>query len=108
MLCSAPPTAFHVLFTSFPPLTWAGGWAGGDWGAAISSALGGIYPQHCRAIHINLCFAQPSYTNPWHVAQLLNARLPVANWFPLTISYEVSPSSFLLPCRMGLCMPLLP
>ncbi|CAK0786968.1 hypothetical protein CVIRNUC_010182 [Coccomyxa viridis] len=61
---------------------------GGDWGAAISSALGGIYPQHCRAIHINLCFAQPSYTNPWHVAQLLNARLPIANWFPLTISYE--------------------
>ena len=64
--------------------------AGGDWGSAISTALGGLYPQHCRAVHINLCFAQPSYANPWHLAQVLNAKLPVANWFPLTISYQAS------------------
>ena len=64
--------------------------AGGDWGSAISTALGGLYPQHCRAVHINLCFAQPSYANPWHLAQVLNAKLPLANWFPLTISYQAS------------------
>ena len=44
--------------------------AGGDWGSAITSALGGLYPQHCRAIHINMCFAAPSLTNPWHVLQV--------------------------------------
>ncbi len=73
--------------------------AGGDWGSAISTALGGLYPQHCRAIHINLCFAQPSYANPWHVMQLLNARLPILNWFPLAISYQAGSP---MPCR-GVC-----
>ncbi len=63
---------------------------GGDWGSAITTALGGMYPQHCRAIHINMCFARPSYTNPWHLAQIANAKLPIANWFPLAISYQVS------------------
>ena len=94
--------------------------AGGDWGSAITSALGGLYPEHCRAIHINMCFAAPSLTNPWHVLQvslfercrlhcwrpcvlaapdvywsglkcalqLANAKLPVANWFPLFISWQ--------------------
>ena len=64
--------------------------AGGDWGSAITTALGGLYPQHCRAIHVNMCFARPSYTNPWHLAQILNAKLPLANWFPLAISYQAS------------------
>ena len=63
--------------------------AGGDWGSAISTALGGMYPQNCRAIHINMCFARPSYTNPWHLAQIVNAKLPIANWFPVAISYKV-------------------
>ncbi|CAL5229171.1 g12446 [Coccomyxa viridis] len=61
---------------------------GGDWGSAITTALGGMYPQHCRAIHINMCFARPSYTNPWHLAQIANAKLPIANWFPVAISYQ--------------------
>jgi hypothetical protein len=62
--------------------------AGGDWGSAITSALGGLYPQHCRAIHLNMCFALPQLTNPWHVAQLLNVRLPLASYFPLFISWQ--------------------
>ena len=75
-LCPVRPT--------FPVLC-----AGGDWGSAISTALGGMYPQNCRAIHVNMCFARPSYTNPWHLAQILNAKVPIANWFPLAISYQV-------------------
>lgn len=64
--------------------------ASGDLGSHISLALAGLYPQHCRAIHINLCYAQPSYRFPWHLVQLLNARTPVLNRFPFAISYQAS------------------
>ena len=61
---------------------------GGDWGSAITTVLGALYSDHCKAIHINLCFAPPSLLNPWHLAQMANASLPVANWFPLFISFQ--------------------
>ena len=62
--------------------------AGGDWGSAVVTALGGAHSQHCRAIHMNGCFAAPELTNPLHVAQLLNAKLPLASWFPVFISFQ--------------------
>ena len=62
--------------------------AGGDWGSAVVTALGGAHSNHCRAIYMNGCFAGPEFTNPLHVAQLLNAKLPLANWFPVFISFQ--------------------
>ena len=64
------------------------GRAGGDWGSAVVTALGGAHSNHCRAIYMNGCFAGPEFTNPLHVAQLLNAKLPLANWFPVFISFQ--------------------
>ena len=64
-----------------------------------------MYPQHCKAIHINLCFAQPSLTNPWHVAQIINAKLPIANWFPLAISYQASVLKLVQTCHMCFALP---
>lgn len=32
---------------------------GGDWGAIVTSALAGIDPQHCQAIHLNMPFVTP-------------------------------------------------
>ncbi len=52
------------------------------------TALGGAHSNHCRAIYMNGCFAGPEFTNPLHVAQLLNAKLPLANWFPVFISFQ--------------------
>ncbi|KAK9917222.1 hypothetical protein WJX75_001993 [Coccomyxa subellipsoidea] len=61
---------------------------GGDWGSAITTVLGALHSDHCKAIHINGCFAPPSLLNPWHLAQLVNASLPIANRFPLFISFQ--------------------
>ncbi|BDA50390.1 Epoxide hydrolase 1 [Coccomyxa sp. Obi] len=61
---------------------------GGDWGSAVTTVLGALHSDHCKAIHINLCFAPPNWLNPWHLAQVLNAKLPVANWFPLFITKQ--------------------
>jgi len=35
-----------------------------------------------------MCFAAPSLFNPWHLAQLANANLPIVNWFPLFLSTQ--------------------
>ncbi|KZF21554.1 alpha/beta-hydrolase [Xylona heveae TC161] len=36
---------------------------GGDWGFSVTRALGRIYPQHCKASHINLVLArEPNWT----------------------------------------------
>ncbi|KAJ8068330.1 hypothetical protein OCU04_003892 [Sclerotinia nivalis] len=39
---------------------------GGDWGSLITRSIGKFYPQHCKAIHINMVTGkQPSFTkNP--------------------------------------------
>ncbi len=52
--------------------------AGGDWGTLISFLLGTRHSDHCKAIH-TLARAFPKLHHPWHVAQLLNHRLPILN-----------------------------
>ena len=46
------------------------GCTGGDWGSAITTVLGALHSDHCKAIHVNLCFAPPNWLNPWHMAQV--------------------------------------
>ena len=46
------------------------GFTGGDWGSAITTVLGALHSDHCKAIHVNLCFAPPNWLNPWHMAQV--------------------------------------
>lgn len=48
---------------------------GGDWGAIICRAIAKHHSDRCAAIHLNMCVAQPSYTNPLHILQGLNALL---------------------------------
>ena len=52
--------------------------AGGDWGTLICFLLGTRHSDHCKAIH-TLARAFPKLRHPWHVAQLLNHRLPILN-----------------------------
>ncbi|KAI1007112.1 hypothetical protein K3495_g1111 [Podosphaera aphanis] len=44
---------------------------GGDWGFMITRAIGAIYPQHCKASHINmpLAFAPTFAKHPWIALQ---------------------------------------
>lgn len=48
---------------------------GGDWGAIICRAIAKYHSARCAAIHLNMCVAQPSYTNPLHILQGVNALL---------------------------------
>lgn len=82
-----PADAFHVVAPSLPGFGWsdkpaAKGWGvpriamawielmrrlgydrwvaqGGDWGAAVTTAIGAIRPQPCAAIHLNMPVARP-------------------------------------------------
>jgi len=36
---------------------------GGDWGSAVTTAIGVQDPEHCKAIHLNMVIAQPSPEN---------------------------------------------
>lgn len=96
---SSPAAAYHVPAALLQTCIWlecarGGFWLrvsnrpGGDWGSAITTVLGALHSDHCKAIHINGCFAPPSLLNPWHLAQLVNASLPIANRFPLFISFQ--------------------
>ncbi|DBA80470.1 hypothetical protein WJX79_005612 [Trebouxia sp. C0005] len=58
---------------------------GGDWGTLISFLLGTRHSDHCKAIH-TLARAFPKLRHPWHVAQLLNHRLPILNKMPITLT----------------------
>ena len=60
--------------------------AGGDWGSAISKALGIFHENSCLAIHVTLVVAAPSWLNPWHLLQLANLTLPFADKLPLFVS----------------------
>ncbi len=51
--------------------------AGGDWGGFICRALGTLHAKHVAAIHVNLAFATPSYTSPWHMLQARRPALPL-------------------------------
>ncbi|MEM6415328.1 MAG: epoxide hydrolase family protein [Pseudomonadota bacterium] len=79
--------AFHVVVPSLPGFGFSGkpqstGWTiertadawaalmaklgyttyfaqGGDWGASVSTELGKRYPDHCKAVHLNLVLAKP-------------------------------------------------
>jgi hypothetical protein len=44
---------------------------GGDWGFWITRAIGHLYPEHCKASHINMVLAKPPrFTqNPWLALQ---------------------------------------
>lgn len=59
---------------------------GGDWGGLISFLLGVQHSEHCRGIHTNFPFALPKLYRPWHVAQLLNFKLPILNKIPLALT----------------------
>jgi pimeloyl-ACP methyl ester carboxylesterase len=48
---------------------------GGDWGAIICRALAKYHSSTCAAIHINMCLARPSLSNPFHLLQLANVAL---------------------------------
>ncbi|KAL3151609.1 hypothetical protein ABBQ38_012601 [Trebouxia sp. C0009 RCD-2024] len=66
---------------------------GGDYGSAVTCCLGSGFPKHCKAIHLNFVdvaigFGRPRMSNPWHVAMLLNAKLPFLDGVPLFISRE--------------------
>lgn len=59
----------------------------------VSIVLGMRHSQNCRAVHLNyipvlLGFGMPRWSNPWHLAMYLNAKLPILNKLPLTISTE--------------------
>ena len=56
--------------------------AGGDWGGFICRALGTLHAKHVAAIHVNLAFATPSYTSPWHMLQARRPALPPARCQP--------------------------
>ncbi|KAK9833283.1 hypothetical protein WJX81_002954 [Elliptochloris bilobata] len=60
---------------------------GGDWGSAITSTLARKYPERCRAIHINLVFAGPCWSNPLHLLQMAN-MLPGLRRFPVFLSRD--------------------
>ncbi|CDM27473.1 hypothetical protein CBS147339_5315 [Penicillium roqueforti] len=49
---------------------------GGDWGFWITRTIGLLYPEHCRASHINMVLAKPPkfINNPWTALQ--HALLP--------------------------------
>ncbi|KAJ5542420.1 hypothetical protein N7535_004840 [Penicillium sp. DV-2018c] len=49
---------------------------GGDWGFWITRTIGYLYPEHCKASHINMVLAKPPTfaDNPW--AALQHAVLP--------------------------------
>ncbi|KAK9812090.1 hypothetical protein WJX73_005666 [Symbiochloris irregularis] len=60
---------------------------GGDWGTLIAFVLGTRHPQNCRVIY-TLARAVPRLHRPWHVAQLLNHRLPWLNKMPITMTHS--------------------
>lgn len=61
--------------------------AGGDWGSIICGTLGRQFPERCRAIHLNMVFAGPCWTNPLHLLQMANL-LPGLRRFPVFISHD--------------------
>jgi len=61
---------------------------GGDWGSAVSKALGIFHSENCRGIHVNFMIASPNRYNPRHLLQLANAFVPYADQFPLFLSAE--------------------
>ncbi|XP_022660234.1 epoxide hydrolase 1-like [Varroa destructor] len=48
---------------------------GGDWGAAIVNAMGVLYPDSLRGLHVNIVFQ--NYQNPWTLLKLI-----AFTWFP--------------------------
>jgi epoxide hydrolase len=50
--------AFIVLMSRLGYTRYAA--QGGDWGAQVASRIGGIDPQHCAAIHLNMALGSPS------------------------------------------------
>jgi len=61
---------------------------GGDWGSAVSKALGIFHSENCRGIHVNFMIASPNRYNPRHLLQLVNAFAPYADQFPLFLSAD--------------------
>ena len=61
--------------------------AGGDWGSIICGTLGREFPERCRAIHLNMVFAGPCWTNPLHLLQMANL-LPGLRRFPVFLSHD--------------------
>lgn len=61
---------------------------GGDWGSAVSKALGIFHSENCRGIHVNFMIASPNRCSPWHLLQLANAFVPYADQFPLFLSAD--------------------
>eukprot|EP00879_Flechtneria_rotunda_P002300 GHRR01002493.1.p1 GENE.GHRR01002493.1~~GHRR01002493.1.p1 ORF type:complete len:398 (+),score=95.95 GHRR01002493.1:154-1347(+) len=59
---------------------------GGDWGAVICRALARHHSSTCAAIHITMCMARPSFTNPLHLLQVANAAL--LPQFPLFLNSQ--------------------
>lgn len=41
----------------------------------LSACAGRYHSDRCAAIHVNMCVAQPSFTNPLHILQGINALL---------------------------------
>ncbi|KIW17951.1 hypothetical protein PV08_05146 [Exophiala spinifera] len=54
---------------------------GGDWGFTISRAIGMLYPESCRASHINMVPAKPPtlLSNPWKYIKTLTTPLSRAD-----------------------------
>jgi hypothetical protein len=42
---------------------------GGDWGFYVTRAMGVLYPEHCKASHINSGFAQVTKSSPFYNAK---------------------------------------
>lgn len=59
---------------------------GGDWGAYICKALGMNHSANCKALHLTSNFSMPTWYNPLHYLQLLNAT-KLQN-VPLLVSKE--------------------
>ncbi len=88
--CPGAPASCSPLACPEPQARRAGAAprTGGDWGSIISAQLARDFPERCRAIHINLVFAGPCYTNPLHLAQLANLAHPWLRRFPVFLSRD--------------------
>ncbi|DBA80888.1 TPA: hypothetical protein ACH3X1_008094 [Trebouxia sp. C0004] len=61
---------------------------GGDWGSAVSKALGIFHSENCRGINVNFMIASPNRYKPQHLLQLANAFASYADQFPLFLSAD--------------------
>ena len=54
---------------------------GGDWGSAVTCAIGGNHPDHCAGIHVNMIVGQPDPDTMGDLTDDEKAYLARFNWY---------------------------